>query len=292
MLVQNMAVHIKLEDHQMTLSHLNRALAPLSQEAWSFLDAEAFNILQTRTGRQFVDISGPFGYTLSAVNLGTTPDSDEVDGVTVSTQNVESLKECRVDFQLTQEQLSSIDHDVMNAAMLAPLREASRKLADYEDKVIFTEIEGSIEESDRLSEPLSSDSFPTSVGVALRILKDSGVESPYALILFGEAYQNLWGKGPTVIRDIEELIDGPVLYRSFSDWDGGLLVSRSIEGNRRRGDFTLTLGLDTTIGYRTHDDDGVKLYLLQSFLFQVHRGEAAVILDGSQVVDSGNPTPT
>ncbi len=47
----------------------------------------------------------------------------------------------------------------------------------------------------------------------------------------------------------------------------------------RGGDFELTVGQDTSIGYLDHDDANVHLYLEESFTFQIFTPEAAVHLN-------------
>jgi uncharacterized linocin/CFP29 family protein len=54
---------------------------------------------------------------------------------------------------------------------------------------------------------------------------------------------------------------------------GGVLVSL------RGGDFLFEAGQDLSIGYSSHDDTLVRLYLQESFSFHVATPEAAVALD-------------
>jgi uncharacterized linocin/CFP29 family protein len=46
----------------------------------------------------------------------------------------------------------------------------------------------------------------------------------------------------------------------------------------RGGDFELTIGRDVSIGYRSHTDSAVRLYLIESMAFRVLTPEAAVAL--------------
>lgn len=68
----------------------------------------------------------------------------------------------------------------------------------------------------------------------------------------------------------ERLIDGPV------DWapslEGGVVVSL------RGGDFKLVCGRDAAIGYLSHDDKKLRLYLEESFSAELNGPEAAVPL--------------
>jgi len=49
----------------------------------------------------------------------------------------------------------------------------------------------------------------------------------------------------------------------------------------RGGDFELDLGQDISIGYLSHSETAVKLYLQESFTFRVLTTEAAVALTPS-----------
>jgi len=49
----------------------------------------------------------------------------------------------------------------------------------------------------------------------------------------------------------------------------------------RGGDFSLHLGQDFSIGYLSHDDAEVVLYLQEAFTFQLLTTEAAVALTAS-----------
>ena len=49
-------------------------------------------------------------------------------------------------------------------------------------------------------------------------------------------------------------------------------------GHRRGGDFALYLGEDVSIGYLSHDDKKVRLYLQESMTFRLLTTEASVAL--------------
>jgi uncharacterized linocin/CFP29 family protein len=50
----------------------------------------------------------------------------------------------------------------------------------------------------------------------------------------------------------------------------------------RGGDFELNIGQDVSIGYLSHTDSTVQLYLQETFLFRVLTTEAGVALSPSQ----------
>ena len=68
--------------------------------------------------------------------------------------------------------------------------------------------------------------------------------------------------------------------------DGNLVWAPAIEGafvlTTRGGDFELNVGQDVSIGYLSHTDSLVRLYLQETFVFRVLTSEAAVALSPSQ----------
>jgi uncharacterized linocin/CFP29 family protein len=64
--------------------------------------------------------------------------------------------------------------------------------------------------------------------------------------------------------------------------DGNLIWAPSIEGafvlTTRGGDFELRIGQDVSIGYLSHTDAVVRLYLQETFTFRVLTSEASVAL--------------
>jgi uncharacterized linocin/CFP29 family protein len=53
---------------------------------------------------------------------------------------------------------------------------------------------------------------------------------------------------------------------------------RAIVLSQRGGDFLFESGQDLSIGYESHDEQVVRLYLEESFSFRVATPEAAVVL--------------
>ncbi len=64
--------------------------------------------------------------------------------------------------------------------------------------------------------------------------------------------------------------------------DGGIVWAPAIEGGlvlaTRRGDFDLHIGQDMSIGYLSHSETAVRLYLQETFTFLFLTAEAAVVL--------------
>jgi uncharacterized linocin/CFP29 family protein len=65
-------------------------------------------------------------------------------------------------------------------------------------------------------------------------------------------------------------VDGPLVWAPAVN--GAVVVSL------RGGDFELTIGSDLSIGYQSHTDTRVRLYLMETMAFRVLTPEAAVAL--------------
>ena len=78
----------------------------------------------------------------------------------------------------------------------------------------------------------------------------------------------------------------PVLEHVKRIVDGNLIWAPAIEGafvvTTRGGDFELNIGQDVSIGYLSHTESAVHLYLQETFAFRVLTSEAAVALLSSQ----------
>jgi uncharacterized linocin/CFP29 family protein len=74
--------------------------------------------------------------------------------------------------------------------------------------------------------------------------------------------------GYPVMRHIKELVDGEIIWAPA--------ISGAFVLTTRGGDFGLYLGEDVSIGYLSHDDKTVRLYLEESFTFLLLTTEASV----------------
>ena len=61
----------------------------------------------------------------------------------------------------------------------------------------------------------------------------------------------------------------------------GAVIDGAFVLTTRGGDFELHIGQDVSIGYLSHSDDAVRLYLQETFTFLLLTAEAAVALSPS-----------
>jgi uncharacterized linocin/CFP29 family protein len=264
------------------MDDLRRSLAPITDDAWRAIDQEIRGTLELMlAARRVVDFCGPRGWGYSAVSTGrVTACSSGPDGrVHGARRMVRPMVEFRAPFELSREELDSVPRGASNPD-LGPAREAACRIAIAEDRTIFHgysdgEIEGIFEAATHSALSISEDyeAYPGVVARALGILRNAGIGGPYAIVLGPKCYTGLTQTtvgGFPVIAHIQRLVDGPVV------WAPGLAGATVL--SLRGGDFELTVGRDFSVGYATHDEQVVELYVEESLMFEVQSPEAAVPL--------------
>jgi uncharacterized linocin/CFP29 family protein len=265
------------------MNHLLRSIAPISDSGWQLLDEEARERLTAAlAARKLVDFSGPRGWEHSASALGRVQDlsASPVDGVRAAQRRVLPLVELRRDFRIARSELRADDRGAPDAD-LAPLDEAAASIARAENVAVFhgfaeAGIAGITEASPHQAIPLGDDfdAYPGCVARAVEALLRAGVEGPYGLAIGPDGYTGVIEStehgGVLVLDHLRKILGGPIV------WAPGVrcAVVMSIRG----GDFLFESGQDLSLGYSSHDEEGVNLYLEESFSFRVATAEAAVAL--------------
>lgn len=264
------------------MNHLLRSVAPISDAGWETLDQEARQRLTPAlAARKLVEVSGPHGWTHSASNLGRTEQlaSGAVEGVSGRARRVLPLVELRADFSVSREELRDADRGAADID-LGDLDLAAHRIATAENVAVLRGWEGASRgiagaaTLEALELGAGADSYPQLVAQAVEALLASGVEGPCGLALGPREYRLAVGAaesgGYPVLEHLRAILDGPIAWAP--GLQGGAVVSQ------RGGDFAFELGQDISIGYDSHDEEHVRLYLQESFSFQVNTPEAAVVL--------------
>jgi len=264
------------------MNNLRRELAPISSEAWREIDAEASRVLKLKlAGRKLVDFDGPLGPTAAAVNtgrresLGRAPIAD----IEASRRQALPLIELRSYFELSREEMDAVERGAEDPE-LQPLIDAATRIAFAEDTAIFHGyatggIKGIDEASVHPILPIHDyQEYPRCIAEATRLLRLAGVDGPYAIAMGPRYYtgltQAVGDGGYPVLNVVRKLVDGPLVWAPAVN--GAVVVSL------RGGDFELTIGTDLSIGYQSHTDTTVRLYLIETMAFRVLTPEAAVAL--------------
>jgi uncharacterized linocin/CFP29 family protein len=248
------------------MNHLHRELAPITPAAWTEIEDEARQTLKRMlAARKLFDFSGPHGWEKAAINLGRVkPLADAPEpSAQVRQRVVQPLVEFRVPFEIAREELEAAARGAPDID-LEVVTEAARSAALLEDRAIFNGyaaagIAGVMETAEHPQLTISDDytQYPGLVAEAINTLRISGVDGPYAIALGPRCYTGLTRTtehGYPVIEHVRRLLSGPIVWAPAVD--GAVVVSL------RGGDFVMHVGQDFSIGYSSHTDTFVKLFIV------------------------------
>lgn len=263
------------------MNNLHRELAPISDAAWAQIEAEATRTLTRHlAGRRVVDVHGPEGVTLAAVGTGHLVGlASPGEGMQAHLREVQQVVELRVPFALDRRQIDDVERGAQDADW-QPVKDAARQIAFAEDRTIFdghapAGIAGIRGAASNPPVPLPDDvrAYPEAVAQALSALRLVGVGGPYGLVLSAEAYtraSETHDHGYPVLDLLRRLVDSEIVWAPA--------LSGAVVLTTRGDDFALHLGQDVSIGYLSHTDAEVRLYLQETFSFRVLTREASVAL--------------
>src|SRR5579863_1895871 len=263
------------------MNHLHRELAPISDSAWAQIEEETSRTLKRYlAGRRVVDVKGPAGLALSAVGTGhrrtiTAP----AKGIVTRQREVKALIELRVPFELDRQAIDDCERGA-NDSDWQPAKNAARQIAFAEDAAIFegyaAAAAGGIRQGSSnpiMTLPADVREYPEAIAQALSQLRLAGVNGPYAVMLGADAYTALAETsdyGYPVLEHVKRLVDDKIIWAPA--------IAGAFVLTTRGGDFDLHIGQDVSIGYLSHTDTNVRLYLQETFTFLYLTAEAAVAL--------------
>ena len=263
------------------MNNLHRELAPISDAAWAQIEGETSRTIKRYlAGRRVADVHGPAGAAFSAVGTGhqraiAAPGG----GVTAQQREAKALVELRVPFDLERQMIDDVERGA-NDSDWQPAKDAARKLAFAEDRAIFegygaAGIGGVRQGTSNPKKSLPADvrKYPEAFAQALSQLRLVGVNGPYSILLSADAYTELAETsdyGYPVLEHVKRLVEGKIIWAPAID--GAFVVTT------RGGDLDLHIGQDASIGYLSHTDKVVRLYLQETFTFLYLTSESAVAL--------------
>ena len=261
------------------MNNLHRELAPVSDEAWAQIEQEAARTFKRHlAGRRVVDVDGPAGLAFSAVGTGRVLGIDPPgEGVQARLRQVVPLVELRAPFSLNRDEIDDVARGAQDADW-QPVKDAARQIAFAEDGAIFegyhaAGIDGIRQGSSNPPVILPTDvkGYPAAIAQALSQLRVAGVDGPYSVLLSADAYTEVSetsDHGYPIIEHIKRQLSGDIIWAPA--------ISGAIVLTTRGGDFSLHLGQDLAIGYLSHTDTEVSLYLQETLTFMMLTSEAAV----------------
>jgi len=267
------------------MNNLHRELAPISDAAWAQIETETSRTLKRYFGgRRVVDMLGPGGIALSAIGTGhlhtiAAPEQ----GILARQRDASTLVELRAPFELDRQMIDDVERGAADADW-QPAKDAARHIAFAEDRAIFdgysaAGVKGIREGASNPSVSLPADvrAYPHAIAEAVSELRLAGVNGPYVAIFGADEYTALAetsDHGYPVLEHVKRVIEDEIIWAPAIR--GGFVVTR------RGGDFALHLGQDVSLGYSSHTDTAVQLYLQETFTFLLLTAEAAVVLAPSE----------
>jgi uncharacterized linocin/CFP29 family protein len=267
------------------MNNLHRELAPVSDAAWAQIEEETKRTLKRYlAGRRVVDVPSSGGIALPGVATGhLLPIKPPAADIIASQREVKPLIELRVPFELSRQAIDDVERGSDDSDW-QPAKEAAKKMAFAEDRAIFdgyseAAIQGIREGTTNPIKPLPTDvrDYPDAVSQALSQLRLVGVNGPYSVLLGADEYTELAevrDHGYPVLEHVKRIVDGNIVWAPA--------IAGAFVLTTRGGDFELNLGQDVSIGYLSHTDSAVRLYLQETFTFRVLTGEASVVLSSSK----------
>ncbi|MGA3033339.1 MAG: family 1 encapsulin nanocompartment shell protein [Terracidiphilus sp.] len=267
------------------MNNLHRELAPISGAAWSQIEEETTRTLKRYlAGRRVVDVPAPGGVALPAVATGhLLAIAAPAEGMVANKREVKPLVELRVPFELSRQAIDDVERGSDDADW-QPAKDAAMKIAFAEDRAIFNgygdaEIQGIREGTSNPVVALPPDvrDYPDAVAQALSQLRLVGVNGPYSVVLGANEYTALAetrDHGYPVLEHVKRIVDGDLIW--------GPAIQGAFVLTTRGGDFELDIGQDVSIGYLSHTDSIVRLYLQETFAFRVLTSEASVVLSRAE----------
>ncbi|HEY8006314.1 MAG TPA: family 1 encapsulin nanocompartment shell protein [Methylocella sp.] len=263
------------------MNNLHRELAPISDAAWAQIEEETTRTLKRYlAGRRVVDVHGSGGVGLSAVGTGhLNTIAAPGEGILARQRDVKALVEFRVQFELNRQQIDDVERGA-NDSDWQSAKDAAQKIAYAEDRAIFegyaaADIIGVHQGTSNPTMTLPADvrEYPDVIAQALSQLRLVGVNGPYSVLLGADAYTALAeisDNGYPVLEHIKKLVKDEIIWAPA--------IAGAVVLTTRGGDFDLHIGQDVSIGYLSHTDSVVHLYLQETLTFLLLTTEAAVAL--------------
>jgi len=263
------------------MNNLHRELAPVSDAAWASIEEEVSRTFKRYiAGRRAVDVKVPAGNELSAVGTGHLRElRGSRKGILATQREVKALVELRVPFELKRQEIDDVERGAEDSDW-QPAKDAAKQIAFAEDGAIFDGYAeaGIVGIRDATSNPkkaLPGDvrKYPDAIEQGLSQLRLAGVNGPYAVLLGAEAYTALAetsDQGYPVLQHVKRLVEDKIIWAPAIE--GAFVLTT------RGGDFELHLGQDLSIGYLSHTDAAVRLYLQETFTFLTLTSEASIAL--------------
>ena len=260
------------------MSYLSRTNAPLSEAVWKAIEEAAVAAARDRlTGRRFLDLEGPFGVGLTAIEVGEDdycrpPKEGEAGAIMGRALAVPML---RRSFRLSIRRVAAYVEKGQPLDLKAA-EDAAEAVANREEEFIYygqsdRQLPGLLTQAGRQQveggDWSAVDRALADVLAAVTLLDEKGYRGPYALALAPPLYNGLFRLYPgTDVLQLEHLrrLCTRGIYKA--PIEGGVLVDPNAG--------TLILGQDLSAGYESHDGVYYRLFLSESIVLRLDEPDA------------------
>jgi len=263
------------------MDYFNRDEARLPGDLWNAIDEAAANAArELLTARRFLDVEGPFGVGLTAIESGNDeyrqPDRNEAAAVISRTVPVPMLRQS---FQLSIRRVAAHVENAQ-AINLSPVQDAAEAVANAEERIVYYGqpdfgLPGllTIDARQRVEggDWSALDRALQDAVAAATKLDERGFRGPYSLVLAPALYNALFrlypGTDVLQLEHLRRLCTGGIYKASI---DGGLMV------DPRAG--VLVVGQDLRSGYVCQDGMHYQLYVSESIVLRIDEPKAICTL--------------
>ncbi len=261
---------------------LNRSQAPFPAQIWKAIDEAAASAARDRlTGRRFLDLEGPFGVGLTAIEVGNDdycrqPGPDEAGAIM---GRAIPLPMIRKSFRLSIRRVAA---HILNGQPLdlSPAENAAEAVADREEELIYSgtppfglfglmTIDGRQQVNG--GDWTGPETALQDVLKATTQLDNAGFRGPYALSLSPVLYNNLFrlypGSDVIGLDHLRRLCTAGIYKAAI---EGGVLVDTSAG--------VLILGQDMAAGYSNQDGVHYHLYVSESIVLRIDNPKAICVI--------------
>lgn len=278
------------------MDYLNRSLSHLSDKIWTEIDKAAAEAASDRlTGRRFLELMGPYGAGLTAIEAGNDdycrqPAPDEAGAVMGHAISVPMLRRA---FRLSVRRVAGYLENGQPLD-LTPAQDAAEAVANREEEFVYRgqpdfRLPGLLTHEDRQQleggDWASVERALGDVLAAVTTLDDAGYRGPYALALSPPLYNGLFRLYPgTDVSQIQHLrhLCTHGIYKA--PIEGGVLVDPRVGA--------LVLGEDLRAGYIGQDGVHYQLYLTEAIVLRIDEPRAICTISAtSSTLRSAAATP-
>jgi uncharacterized linocin/CFP29 family protein len=277
------------------VDYLHCEQAQLPPAIWRAIEQAAVAAAREKlTGRRFLELQGPFGVGLTAIEVGNDdycrqPAAEEAGAVMGRAISVPML---RKGFRLSTRRIAG--HLENGQPLdLKPAEDAAEAIADREEEFIYEgqpdfQLPGLLTQAGRQQveggDWSAVDRALGDVLAAVTRLDEAGYRGPYALALAPPLYNGLFrlypGTDTLQLEHLRRLCTRGIYKAPIS---GGVLVDPRLGA--------LVLGQDLRAGYASQDGVHYHLYLTESIVLRIDEPKAICTISAKAGGESAQPRP-